>query len=176
MLNSRILEKQYAFNVKTRKTHLPNFLDLIESILQILMKSVQYQITLGLILCQDSLKLFSRHSGNIKLSWKHYGLMNCFGTSSAAQTLSTLDRPKMNQRSFEMQTYEPWWQTWAQPQFSKQQVVYICQNRSREASNSKAAVKLLPLWIRKRLSCIWHVSGERRGLSPWANGSILKYL
>lgn len=66
--NSRIAAIQYVLNAKTRKTHLPDFSDLIESMLQTLMKSVQDQITQVLILCQGSLKLFSRHSGKIKLS------------------------------------------------------------------------------------------------------------
>lgn len=63
-----MLETRYGFNVKARETHLPDFSDLIESMLQTLMKSVEYQITQVLIRCQGSLPLVSRHSGKIKLS------------------------------------------------------------------------------------------------------------
>lgn len=49
------------------------------------------------------LPLLSRHGSNIRLSWKHYRLMNCFGMSPTAQTFSTPDRPNMNQRFCEMQ-------------------------------------------------------------------------
>lgn len=49
------------------------------------------------------LPLLSRRGSNIRLSWKHYRLMNCFGTSPTAQTFSTPDRPNMNQRFCEMQ-------------------------------------------------------------------------
>lgn len=50
-------------------------------------------------------------------------------------------------------------------------MVYICQNRSGEPANSKAAMRLLLLGNWKKLSCIQDVSGERF-VTLRATGSI----